>query len=534
MTANKLQIYLVITGLVILSACNNDPKPGDGTKPIPELSEEYFTGGVLGTDFEYNRSAFAYEQPTQSVIDGGFESDFLYGEDLFEGEFSTNLTGLRSGLGPVAVRSSCLACHPNYGHGKRMERYRANDTGNGYLLVVTDVNEGYIPTLTGMPQTMAVAPFLPPLDESGINIEWRQHIDQFGNTFPDGETYSLIYPEVTIEEWAFNVTIPDNIMRRESDNKILARLEATIGIYGTGLIDAIPEDSILAQYYYAKSKGAILNDSKYIVDHPDGKDADLDFPIGDDGKRHIGRYTYGLTRSTLQNGPGSNAIWNITNVTRPGRQYHYITADYATKMSEHPDVQQALLEGRLKWEGVTAETIKDSIYNYLTSTNLPVELSEKEYIQFMVWHRGLSVPAARDLDNPQVQRGRQLFRDMGCATCHRPSWTTGADDFSGDPKLNNKLPRYPNQKIWPYSDFLQHRLEMKNDIRTGWCRTTPLWGRGLSGEVTGANEHLHDMRARNYIEAIMWHGGDAAEHREKFYNLPKEDRDAVVKFLEAI
>ncbi|HBX19986.1 MAG TPA: hypothetical protein DEF88_06040, partial [Porphyromonadaceae bacterium] len=90
------------------------------------------------------------------------------------------------------------------------------------------------------------------------------------------------------------------------------------------------------------------------------------------------------------------------------------------------------------------------------------------------------------------------------------------------------------QKIWPYSDLLQHRLEMVNNIRTGWCRTTPLWGRGLSQLCTGASDHLHDMRARNYTEAIMWHGGDAKHPREKFRNLSKEDRDALVKFLESI
>jgi CxxC motif-containing protein (DUF1111 family) len=78
---------------------------------------------------------------------------------------------------------------------------------------------------------------------------------------------------------------------------------------------------------------------------------------------------------------------------------------------------------------------------------------------------------------------------------------------------------------------------MVNDIRTGWCRTTPLWARGLSEKCTGASEHLHDMRARNYTEAIMWHGAaesDARRSIEKYRELSKEERDAIVKFLEAI
>ncbi|MDY4734242.1 MAG: di-heme oxidoredictase family protein, partial [Sodaliphilus sp.] len=100
-----------------------------------------------------------------------------------------------------------------------------------------------------------------------------------------------------------------------------------------------------------------------------------------------------------------------------------------------------------------------------------------------------------------------------------------------------KLPRFPYQKIWPYTDLVQHRLFMVNDIRTGWCRTTPLWGRGLSRLCTGAADRLHDCRARNVIEAIMWHGSaksDARKSVEKFRNLSKSDRDAVVEFINSI
>ena len=85
--------------------------------------------------------------------------------------------------------------------------------------------------------------------------------------------------------------------------------------------------------------------------------------------------------------------------------------------------------------------------------------------------------------------------------------------------------------------MVQHRLFMKNDIRTGWCRTTPLWGRGLSMICTGAADRLHDYRARNTMEAIMWHGSPQSDARasvEKFRALSKADRDAIIKFIEAI
>ena len=116
-----------------------------------------------------------------------------------------------------------------------------------------------------------------------------------------------------------------------------------------------------------------------------------------------------------------------------------------------------------------------------------------------------------------------------------PEWVSSLDEAKD---ANQLLPRYSGQTIWPYTDMVQHRLFMMNDIRTGWCRTTPLWGRGLSRRLTGADDRLHDCRARTVVEAIMWHGyskqSDAYRATEKFYHLKKADRDAVVKFIESI
>jgi CxxC motif-containing protein (DUF1111 family) len=500
---NKLYLLAIMVTIGSLTACSDKDADTQGTSvsKTDTLSEEWYTGGKLGTVF--NTTSTAYEQSTP-VVDANakFSTQFQHGETFFENIFVTSGSekgATRTGLGPAYIRNSCIACHPGYGHGRRMERYKANDYGNGYLLVITDSADNYVSTLTSMPQTQAIYPYLPPVNESGIHITWKDYTDEYGNKFSDGETYSLIYPEVSIDQDAFNVPMPTNYK---------VRLEATIGIYGTGLIDAIPDDSIRAQYNKEKQYSSNVKIGKDITES--------------DGTTHPARYTYGLTRGTLQNGPGSNAIWNITNVTRSNRTYNYITAAYATAMSQNKDVQQALGEN------------EETIYNNLMSKSLSPELSDNDYIDFMVWHRGLAVPAARDLDDTEVIEGKNLFNQIGCTACHRPSWTTGNDDYSGDALLKGKLPQYPYQKIWPYSDFLQHRLEMVNNIRTGYCRTTPLWGRGLSEKCTGAGDHLHDMRARNYIEAIMWHGGDAEFAKKKFYNLNKSQRNAIVHFLESI
>ena len=251
------------------------------------------------------------------------------------------------------------------------------------------------------------------------------------------------------------------------------------------------------------------------------------------------KYTYALSRGPLQDAAGANAIWNITNVTRSNRRYNYITATYASVSSKDPDVQENFYQ--YYPESKITGDIETDIYNFLMAKDLPIEMSDEDYKNFMIWHRGLAVPAARDLDNALVQRGKKLFTEMGCATCHKPSWTTGEDKIC-DPsgffaEGDNSLPRYPNQKIWPYTDMIQHRLFMENDIRTGWCRTTPLWGRGLSEMVTGASDRLHDCRARTVIEAIMWHGSASSDARfsiDNFRKLSKDERDAVVSFIESI
>ena len=504
----------LLMGLAALSitACSDDtpsatptPKPGEENEVFS--AAEWLPGGELGTTD--NSSASAYEDPTPAVEQAGMSEKFKYGEFFFERPFNTS-TKPFNGLGPAYTRSSCMDCHPGYGHGKRVDQYKA-EYGNGYLLVVYDKDtQAYVPELTGMPQTRAVSPYLPPIKEEGIDIKWLSYTDEYGNTFPDGETYSLIYPEVTID--------PNYINTNPKPTNYEVRLESTIGIYGTGLLDAIPDDSLLAQYQKAESQGFALNPAKY----KGGEFVNLIEEA--DGTSHPGRFTYALSRGTLQNGPGANAIWNITNVNRSDRKKLYTSAAWAKAMSENQEIQEKL--------GASS----DEIYKMLDPTLAihEAEMTDEDYINFMIWHRGVAVPKARNLHDEDVKKGKQLFYEIGCTSCHRPSWTTGEDNYSGDPLVAGKLPKYPHQTIWPYSDLIQHQLKMKNDIRTGWCRTTPLWGRGLSIICTGACDRLHDMRARNEIEAIMWHGGDAQWSKEKFRKLSKDERDAIVKFIQSI
>ena len=574
--------------LMLGTAChddNDDTQSGLGTlTPSEEVfgkandvfsAEEWYPGGVLGTTEKASYSAAA---PAVEHI-AGMEEDFNTGEDLFE-HLYTFEQAPRKGLGPAWVRNGCIYCHPSYGHGKRQSNYRANTIGNGYLLVIYHPdNNAYISEVTGMPQTQAMTPFKAPIDENQISIEWKNVTAMESGIpmqFADGETYSLIYPEVRIPQSAFNTDPkPENYE---------VRLESTIGIYGTGLLDAISDEDMREQY---------RKEAPYVELNPAMWDkAANDFaasayykaPYNDLGTFRgthgpVKRFTYAMTRGSLQDGAGANAIWNITNVTRSDRHYLYSTPAWANAQSQDPEVISYIKEHGADVTSIlhpyyadgTDEGIAERVKEILSVTSIAAkptfdkylfngapylgeeEMSDKQYYQFMVWHRGLAVPAARDLNDSDVKRGKQLFTEIGCTQCHRPSWTTGDDNMWVDASIksyantNNLaqdgdytklLPKYPKQTIWPYTDMVQHRLFMVNDIRTGWCRTTPLWGRGLSRQLTGADDRLHDCRARTEIEAIMWHGyskkSDAYESTLRFFNLKKSDRDAIVKFIRSI
>lgn len=581
---SKLALTAMLA-MPLLTACHDDDDIDLGPL-VPETeafgkandvfsADEWYPGGQLGTT-----EKASYSAATPAVVNiAGMEEDFNTGEDFFE-HLYTFEQNPRKGLGPAWVRNSCIACHPSYGHGKRQTEYRANQIGNGYLLVVYHPsNNAYISEVTGMPQTQAMSPFKAPIDETQIKIEWPEVKEMESGLpmqFADGEKYSLIYPVVTIPQTAFNT----NPKPTEYD----VRLESTIGLYGTGLLDALDDEDIEAQWR-AEAPYVDLNPAMWDKEANAFKtSAYYTAPYNDTGSFHgsrgpLKRFTYAMTRGTLQDGAGANAIWNITNVTRSDRHWLYTTPAWAKAQSEDSEVVDYIKRHGSSETSIlhpyfadgTNEGISERVNEILSCSSIAKketfdkylfkgapyngqeEMTDKQYYQFMVWHRGLAVPAARNLDDPQVKRGKQLFTEMGCAQCHRPSWKTGKDnmwvdasvkayaDANGlakDGDYTKLLPKYPNQTIWPYTDMVQHRLFMVNDIRTGWCRTTPLWGRGLSRQLTGADDRMHDCRARTVLEAIMWHGyskqSDAYASTVKFYHLSKADRDAVVRFIESI
>jgi len=134
----------------------------------------------------------------------------------------------------------------------------------------------------------------------------------------------------------------------------------------------------------------------------------------------------------------------------------------------------------------------------------------------------LAVPARRDVDDSQVLRGREVFFDIGCASCHRPNYVTHRT--RGDHPASFQL-------IWPYTDMLLHDMGRANGQE--W-RTAPLWGIGMTETVSGHTYFLHDGRARSLLEAVLWHGGEAQADRDRVVQMRPEDRAALIRFLESL
>ena len=482
-----------------------------------------------GTVFDTTSRCFEMPSPAISSSDE-LQTKFDEGEGIFDADFVTDINAPFGGLGPVYVNTSCRNCHPNYGRARRVKRYN-QQFGNGYTAFVHTPDGKLVDGYMFMLQTRATPPYKPMAKD--LKIVWKKFRDEFGNKYPDGTPYNegrpyegtLIYPEVDIVDPL--LPLPDNYK---------VHIEATMGLIGTGLLDAIPDEDIIAEEARQQGlPGAVKGKAgKWIVEKHDGK-------------KHLGKFTWHNTRATLKNGPCTNGAWNVTNVTRKDRPKLFASDQWIKKQKEL---------------GLNTKKLRKA---------QPAELGEEDLDNLLVWSTGLAVPAARNLNDPVVKRGKELFYKGSCIECHKPSWTTG--------KKYKRIPKYANQKIWPYSDMLMHDMGKANCIachkpsRTKTksytipslkdigpitpalletrrqknhgintlnhgirktFRTPPGWGRGLMKNTADHTDMWHDLRARNFEEAILWHYGEAMEHREFFRNLPKEDREAMIKFLESI
>jgi CxxC motif-containing protein (DUF1111 family) len=159
------------------------------------------------------------------------------------------------------------------------------------------------------------------------------------------------------------------------------------------------------------------------------------------------------------------------------------------------------------------------------------EVDSQFVVDLTFYTQTLAVPKRRDFNNSSVLKGKQVFMKIGCNKCHTPSYVTGSGI---SPALNN-------QTIYPYTDLLLHDMgadlaDNRPDFLANgneW-RTPPLWGIGLFPLINGHSNLLHDGRARNVLEAIMWHGGEAEQQKQKVKKLSATEREDLLKFINSL
>lgn len=160
------------------------------------------------------------------------------------------------------------------------------------------------------------------------------------------------------------------------------------------------------------------------------------------------------------------------------------------------------------------------------------EVSTKTVNDVVFYLQTLKAPIQRNKNDADVLAGNMLFGKIGCASCHTPSFTTGASAIAS----------LANKTIFPFSDFLLHDMGTGLDdgytegsALTAEWRTPPLWGLGLSRNSQGGQYFLlHDGRAKSIDEAILLHGGEAMQTKQKYLQLTADEKRRLIAFLESL
>ncbi len=299
--------------------------------------------------------------------------------------------------------------------------------------------------------------------------------DEVPGTYGDGTAYTLLKPYVSFADLAYGSLDDDLVSPRVAPFMI-----------GLGLLEAVPESTIRALADPDDADGDGISGRPNMLTAPNGD------PV-------IGRLGWKANVATIAEQSAGAALGDIglTTTRNPDQNCPAVQASCRAAMAQSDP-----------------------------------ELSNSFFDRLVTYARLLAVPQARPVDEATFQSGLALFKSMGCASCHIPTLKTGPEAA---------LPELENQAIHPFTDLLIHDMgEGLADHRPDgsasgreW-RTAPLWGIGLIPRVNGHDRLLHDGRARGPAEAILWHGGEAEKAREAFRTAPKDERDALVAFLNAL
>ncbi len=455
----------------------------DFTKP--ETFEERPAGAAT---VRVRGTADAFSDPSGNIT---FEDELKVkvGNGLFRKVWvsSPASTLASDGLGPLYNARSCQRCHIKDGRGHPPEG--PNDSAVSMFLRVsipddpahiTEIEEylGTAPDPTYGTQLQDHA--LP-----GIPAEYRLQIDyeEIPVELSGGQVASLRSPTYTAADLGYGPLHPQAMLSPRVAPQMI----------GLGLLEAIPAADILAWADPDDLDGDGISGRANVV-----WSVEYDMPM-------LGRFGLKAGAPTVRE-QSAGAFAGDIGISNP------LFADPFGECTTIQDACQTAPHG----DG--------------DDRDFEVDAEGLDLVTF--YSRNLGVPARRDMDKPEVLRGKQVFVETGCASCHRPKFVT------------HRLVDQPEQSfqlIWPHTDMLLHDMgaglaDNRPEARANgreW-RTPPLWGIGLTERVSGHTYFLHDGRARSLLEAVLWHGGEAQTARDTVAAMPPDDRAALIAYLESL
>jgi len=450
------------------------------TRPATDFSKpekfEDMPGGAATSRKLVNQDAFSQFSANMSFEDQG---NFKLGNALFRKLWvsSPSSTKASDGLGPLFNARACQSCHLKDGRGHPPEGNP--DATSMFLRLAREVDGKMLPdpVYGGQLQDLAVP---------GLKGEGRMAITYSEQkvTLADGTIVSLRKPTYSVSDLASG----------SLDAKTTLSPRVSPQMIGLGLLEQIHPADIVSRA------------------DPDDRDADgisgrVSYTLDPKtGERAIGRFGHKASTPTIRQ-QSADAFAGDIGISTPDAPRHW------------GDCTKAQTDCLASATGVQPR---------LGDTEAPDPVLD--LVTF--YSQNLAVPARRDPGNAEVLAGKATFYALGCPTCHTPKFVTRKDASVAELKF---------QLIWPYTDMLLHDMgegladgqRVGDASGTEW-RTAPLWGIGLTETVNGHTFFLHDGRARNLTEAILWHGGEAQKARDGFAALQKTEREALLKFVESL